>query len=87
MAEPKNERQARASSHAKEWLITEEIELKTIYKMGTFEIVEVHCGLRGAAARVQSNFTSKGSREESYGAGAIRPGSWFQDKTSPACPK
>eukprot|EP00961_Rhodomonas_salina_P214077 2890941-Rhodomonas_salina.1 len=45
MAEPKNERQARASSQAKEWLIAEEIELKTIYKMGTFEIVDLPPGV------------------------------------------
>eukprot|EP00961_Rhodomonas_salina_P284749 3848309-Rhodomonas_salina.1 len=44
MAEPKNERQARESSHAKESLIAEEIELKTIYKMGTFEIVDLPPG-------------------------------------------
>eukprot|EP00961_Rhodomonas_salina_P201945 2724027-Rhodomonas_salina.1 len=64
MAEPKNERQARASSHAKEWLIAEEIELKTIYKMGTFEIVDLPPGV----IPLQSRFTYK---IKCYSNGAI----------------
>jgi len=44
MVEPKNERQAREGTHAQEWLTAEEIELKTIWKMGTFEIVDIPPG-------------------------------------------
>mmetsp|Transcript_57331 Transcript_57331/g.117328 ORF Transcript_57331/g.117328 Transcript_57331/m.117328 type:complete len:1978 (-) Transcript_57331:6636-12569(-) len=38
--EPRNEREARAGPHCEEWLTAEEIELKTVWKMGTFEIVD-----------------------------------------------
>lgn len=60
LAEPKNERAARASSHAKEWLIAEEIELKTIYKMGTFEIVDLPPGV----VPLPSRFTYKIKRDK-----------------------
>eukprot|EP00961_Rhodomonas_salina_P075319 1010787-Rhodomonas_salina.1 len=61
MAEPKNERQAResTSSQAKEWLIAEEIELKTIYRMGTFEIVDLPPGV----IPLPSRFTFKIKRD------------------------
>eukprot|EP00961_Rhodomonas_salina_P166257 2240492-Rhodomonas_salina.1 len=55
MTEPKNERQARASSEAQEWLTAEEIELKTIYKMGTFKIVDLPPGV----VPLPSRFTYK----------------------------
>eukprot|EP00961_Rhodomonas_salina_P062015 832654-Rhodomonas_salina.1 len=59
MAEPKNERKARASSHVKEWLIAEEIKLKTIDKMGTFEIVDLPPGV----IPLPSRFTYKIKRD------------------------
>eukprot|EP00961_Rhodomonas_salina_P039129 525884-Rhodomonas_salina.1 len=60
MTEPKNERQARASSEAQGWLIAEEIKLKTIYKMGTFEIVDLPPGV----VPLQSSFTYKIKRDK-----------------------
>eukprot|EP00961_Rhodomonas_salina_P172622 2327889-Rhodomonas_salina.1 len=60
MAEQKNERQARASSQAKEWLLAEEIELKTIYKMGTFEILDLPPGV----IPLPSRFTYKIKRDK-----------------------
>jgi len=38
--EPKTQREARASAQRHEWQIAEQIELKTIWDMGTFEIVD-----------------------------------------------
>eukprot|EP00961_Rhodomonas_salina_P118155 1590189-Rhodomonas_salina.1 len=69
MAEPKNERQARASSHAKEWLTAEEIELKTIYKMGTFKIVDLPPGV----IPLPSRFTYK-IKLDKHGAITKLPG-------------
>eukprot|EP00286_Rhodomonas_abbreviata_P028108 CAMPEP_0181313458 /NCGR_PEP_ID=MMETSP1101-20121128/14257_1 /TAXON_ID=46948 /ORGANISM="Rhodomonas abbreviata, Strain Caron Lab Isolate" /LENGTH=1511 /DNA_ID=CAMNT_0023420409 /DNA_START=376 /DNA_END=4908 /DNA_ORIENTATION=+ len=42
---PKSEKEARACAHAEQWLTSEEIELKTIWKMGTFEIVDLPPGV------------------------------------------
>jgi len=43
--EPKNEREAREGPQANEWFTAEEIELKTIWKMGTFEITDLPPGV------------------------------------------
>ena len=39
--EPKNQRQARARPDAERWLKAEEKELTTLWKMGTFELVDI----------------------------------------------
>jgi len=43
--EPKNEREAREGQFASNWMTAEEIELKTIWKMGTFEITDLPPGV------------------------------------------
>mmetsp|Transcript_68603 Transcript_68603/g.143115 ORF Transcript_68603/g.143115 Transcript_68603/m.143115 type:complete len:1720 (-) Transcript_68603:7252-12411(-) len=43
--EPKSERAARESDQCNEWITAEEIELKTVWKMGTFEIVDIPPGV------------------------------------------
>jgi len=40
LLEPKSQREARASAQCQEWITAEKIELKTIWDMGTFEIVD-----------------------------------------------
>eukprot|EP00961_Rhodomonas_salina_P303138 3941115-Rhodomonas_salina.1 len=41
---PKNQRETRASQHVEEWKLAEEIEIKTLWGMGTWKIVDTPCG-------------------------------------------
>jgi len=58
--EPKSEKEARASPYAAEWLASEEIELKTIWRMGTFEIVDLPPGV----IPLPSRFTYRIKRDQ-----------------------
>jgi hypothetical protein len=66
--EPKNERDARASPQKGEWLLAEEIELKTIWKMGTFEIVDLPVNV----IPLPSRFTYRIKRELSGKIGKFK---------------
>eukprot|EP00286_Rhodomonas_abbreviata_P014033 CAMPEP_0181339602 /NCGR_PEP_ID=MMETSP1101-20121128/29358_1 /TAXON_ID=46948 /ORGANISM="Rhodomonas abbreviata, Strain Caron Lab Isolate" /LENGTH=1796 /DNA_ID=CAMNT_0023450611 /DNA_START=148 /DNA_END=5539 /DNA_ORIENTATION=+ len=58
--EPKNEREARESPFAQDWLTAEEIEIKTIWKMDTFEITDLPPGI----IPLPSRFTYKIKRDK-----------------------
>jgi len=53
--EPKSQKEARRSAQADQWRIAEELELKTIWDMGTFEIVKQPPGV----SLLPSRFTYK----------------------------
>ena len=49
--EPKSQKQARASPQALEWRRAEHVELKTIWEMGTFKIVDLPNGVEPLPSR------------------------------------
>ncbi len=66
--EPKNARDARASAQKGKWLLADEIKLKTVWKMGTFEIVDLQLGI----IPLQRRFTYKIQQEQDCQIGKFK---------------